>query len=141
MSAMHLTAEKQTAAALLPMGGQRRQVQHHEGAAGFAVGGRASEGRLQEVCKLTRWLARIRCFKRESTRRQETYLRVAIRHVRLSFTTAQRGDDIAQTGQRLVDRLGFFHAVAFGAGLLQALAACQIDEVEDAFAAFACSRA
>ena len=61
--------------------------------------------------------------------------------MRLSLATSQRGNDIAQTGERLVDCLGFFHAVAFGAGLLQALATCQIDEVEDAFAAFACGRA
>lgn len=54
MSSMHFTAKQQTTATLLPVGGQRGQVQHHEGAAGFAVGGCASEGGLQEVGELSK---------------------------------------------------------------------------------------
>ena len=54
MSSMNLTAKQQTAATLLPVSGQRGQVQHHEGAAGFAVGGCASEGGLQEVGELSK---------------------------------------------------------------------------------------
>jgi hypothetical protein len=52
MGSMHFASKQQTAPALLPMGGQRRQVQHHEGAARFAVGGCASEGRLEEIGEL-----------------------------------------------------------------------------------------
>jgi len=52
MSPMHFTAKQQTAAALLPVSGKGGQVQHHEGAAGLAVGGRASEGGLEEVGEL-----------------------------------------------------------------------------------------
>ena len=54
MSSMNLAAKQQTAATLLPVGGQRGQVQHHEGAAGFADGGCASEGGLQEVGELSK---------------------------------------------------------------------------------------
>ena len=52
MRPMHFTAKQQTAPALLPVSGQGGQVQHHEGAAGFAVGGCASEGGLEEVGEL-----------------------------------------------------------------------------------------
>jgi hypothetical protein len=50
MRSMDFTAKQQTAPALLPMGRERREVQHHERAAGFAVGCCAAEGRLEEVC-------------------------------------------------------------------------------------------
>ena len=71
---MHFAAEQQTAAALLPVGSQRRQVQHHEGAAGFAVGGCASEGRLEEVGELlrTRVSKKVRHFERVKTRQDKT---------------------------------------------------------------------
>lgn len=54
MCAVHLAAEQQTAPALLPVRGERRQVEHHEGAAGLAVGRRTAEGGLEEVGQLCR---------------------------------------------------------------------------------------
>jgi hypothetical protein len=52
MSAVDFTAKQQTATALLPVGGEWGQVKHHKSAAGLAVGGGASEGRLEEVSEL-----------------------------------------------------------------------------------------
>lgn len=52
MRAVDFTAEQQTAPALLPMRSEGGQVQHHEGAAGLAVGGRAAQGGLEEVGQL-----------------------------------------------------------------------------------------
>ena len=49
---VHFTAKQQTAPALLPMRSERRQVQHHERAARFAVGCSAAEGGLEEVGQL-----------------------------------------------------------------------------------------
>jgi hypothetical protein len=63
MSSMHFTAKQQTTATLLPVGGQRGQVQHHEGAAGFTVGGCASEGGLEEVRELSKTVSKISIFR------------------------------------------------------------------------------
>jgi hypothetical protein len=54
MRAVDFTAEQQTAPALLPMRRERREMQHHERAAGFAVSCCAAEGGLEEVSQLRR---------------------------------------------------------------------------------------
>ena len=71
MSSMHFTAKQQTTATLLPVGGQRGQVQHHEGAAGFTVGGCASEGGLEEVGELSKTISKNSNFResQDMTRR------------------------------------------------------------------------
>ena len=94
MRSVDFASEQQTASALLPVRGERRQVKHHERATGFAVGCGAAQGGLEEVGQLCGFV--VSMFLDWSNGVGSSYLRVAIRYMGLSFSAAQSGDNIAQ---------------------------------------------